>query len=45
MKKDQYGLSWQMTPVGMDEMLRGNDRERIDRVTQAILVMKKFDVA
>jgi hypothetical protein len=29
----------------MDEMLRGNDRERIDRVTQAFLVMKKLDIA
>jgi len=29
----------------MDEMLVGNDRERIDRVTQAFLVMKKIDMA
>ena len=43
--KDKYGLSWQVVPVGMDEMLQGNDRERIDRVTQAFLVMKKIDMA
>jgi len=43
--KDKYGLSWQVVPVGMDEMLQGNDRERIDRVTQTFLVMKKIDLA
>jgi predicted 3-demethylubiquinone-9 3-methyltransferase (glyoxalase superfamily) len=43
--KDKYGFSWQVVPSGMDEMLRGDDRERIDRVTQAFLVMKKLDIA
>jgi predicted 3-demethylubiquinone-9 3-methyltransferase (glyoxalase superfamily) len=43
--KDKYGLSWQVSPANMDAMLQGGDRERIDRVTQAFLVMKKFDLA
>jgi len=43
--KDSYGLSWQVVPVGMDEMLQGDDQEKIDRVTQAMLVMKKLDLA
>jgi predicted 3-demethylubiquinone-9 3-methyltransferase (glyoxalase superfamily) len=43
--KDKYGFSWQVVPSGMDEMLRGDDRERIDRVTQAFLDMKKIDIA
>jgi predicted 3-demethylubiquinone-9 3-methyltransferase (glyoxalase superfamily) len=43
--KDKYGLSWQVSPAHMDAMLQGGDRERIDRVTQAFLVMKKFDLA
>ena len=43
--KDKYGLSWQIVPVGMEEMLTGDDRERIDRVTQAFLQMKKIDMA
>lgn len=43
--KDKYGLSWQVTPVGMQELLGGNDKERIQRVTQAFLKMKKFDIA
>jgi predicted 3-demethylubiquinone-9 3-methyltransferase (glyoxalase superfamily) len=42
--KDKFGFSWQVVPAGMDEMLRGGDRERIDRVTQAFLVMKKLDI-
>jgi predicted 3-demethylubiquinone-9 3-methyltransferase (glyoxalase superfamily) len=43
--KDKYGFSWQVVPTGMDDMLRGDDREKIDRVTQAFLVMKKIDIA
>ena len=43
--KDKYGLSWQIVPSGMDEMLKGNDKEKIARVTQAFLKMKKFDIA
>lgn len=42
--KDKFGLSWQIVPVGMDELLGGTDREKIDRVTQAFLVMKKIDM-
>ncbi len=43
--KDPYGLSWQVVPVGIDEMMQGDDQEKIDRVTQAMLVMKKLDLA
>lgn len=43
--KDQFGVSWQIVPTGMEEMLGGDDRERIDRVTQAFLQMKKIDLA
>jgi len=43
--KDKYGLSWQVVPVVMDKMLQDQDRERLDRVTQAFLKMKKFDLA
>ncbi len=43
--KDQYGLSWQITPTIMNEMLGGNDKEKMARVTQAFLKMKKFDIA
>jgi len=43
--KDKYGVSWQVVPTGMDDMLQGEDRERIDRVTRPFLVMKKIDIA
>ena len=43
--KDKYGLSWQIVPVTMGELLAGGDKKSIDRVTQAFLKMKKFDIA
>jgi predicted 3-demethylubiquinone-9 3-methyltransferase (glyoxalase superfamily) len=43
--KDKYGLSWQIVPAEMDEMMRSGTREQIDRVTQAFLPMKKLDIA
>lgn len=42
--KDKFGVSWQVVPKGMEEMLGGDDRERTDRVTQAFLQMKKIDL-
>jgi predicted 3-demethylubiquinone-9 3-methyltransferase (glyoxalase superfamily) len=43
--KDKYGLSWQIVPAVMDEMMRSGSPEQIARVTQAFLKMKKFDIA
>lgn len=43
--KDKYGVSWQITPTAMDEMMKSGDKEQIVRVTQAFLKMKKFDIA
>ena len=43
--KDEYGLSWQVVPTSMDEMMRSGTKEQIDRMTQAFLKMKKFDIA
>ncbi len=43
--KDRYGLSWQVVPSAMDEMLRGGTKEQMARVTEAFLKMKKFDLA
>lgn len=42
--KDKYGLSWQIVPTVMDEMMTSGDKAKIARVTQAFLKMKKFDV-
>ncbi|HEV3432647.1 MAG TPA: VOC family protein [Nitrososphaera sp.] len=43
--KDKYGLSWQIVPNIMDEMLKDNDKKKIARVTEAFLQMKKLDIA
>lgn len=43
--KDKYGLVWQIAPVELDTMMQSGDQEKINRVTQAFLQMKKFDVA
>lgn len=43
--KDKYGLSWQVVPSSMEKLMGGNDRVKVDRVTQAFLGMKKIDFA
>ena len=40
--KDRYGLSWQIVPTVMNEMLKNGDPKRLARVTEAFLEMKKF---
>jgi predicted 3-demethylubiquinone-9 3-methyltransferase (glyoxalase superfamily) len=42
--KDKYGLSWQITPVAMGEMLSKGTPEQVKRVTGAFMKMKKFDL-
>jgi predicted 3-demethylubiquinone-9 3-methyltransferase (glyoxalase superfamily) len=43
--KDRYGVSWQIVPAVLPEMLMDPDAEKVERVTKAFLHMKKFDVA
>lgn len=43
--KDKYGVSWQVTPEGMDEMFADPDPGRAQRAMQAMLTMSKIDVA
>lgn len=42
--KDKYGVSWQVVPVQLSEMLTQPDTEKAQRVTRAFLQMKKFDL-
>lgn len=42
--KDKYGVSWQIVPTAMNEMMNSGDKEKIARVTAAFLKMKKFDI-
>jgi predicted 3-demethylubiquinone-9 3-methyltransferase (glyoxalase superfamily) len=43
--KDKFGVSWQITPVVLHEMLSNGTREQVDRVTQTFLPMKKIVIA
>ena len=43
--KDRYGLSWQVVPTGMDELFADSDPERARRAMEAMLTMRKLDIA
>jgi predicted 3-demethylubiquinone-9 3-methyltransferase (glyoxalase superfamily) len=43
--KDKFGLSWQVVPSVLPDMLRDPDAKKVERVTKAFLQMKKFDIA
>jgi predicted 3-demethylubiquinone-9 3-methyltransferase (glyoxalase superfamily) len=43
--KDKYGVSWQIVPTALIEMLKDKDAERSQRVMKALLQMKKLDIA
>ncbi len=43
--KDKYGLSWQIVPTALGEMLGGGDTLKAQRVMEAMLQMGKLDVA
>jgi predicted 3-demethylubiquinone-9 3-methyltransferase (glyoxalase superfamily) len=42
---DRFGLSWQVVPTGTEEILSDSDPERAYRVMQALLSMRKIDIA
>lgn len=42
--KDRFGLSWQVVPIGMEQMMTG-DPAAVARATQAVYGMVKFDLA
>jgi predicted 3-demethylubiquinone-9 3-methyltransferase (glyoxalase superfamily) len=43
--KDKYGVSWQIVPAALFEMMAGPDRIKSERVMRAMLQMKKLDMA
>jgi predicted 3-demethylubiquinone-9 3-methyltransferase (glyoxalase superfamily) len=43
--KDKFGLSWQVVPSELFEMLSSGDAAKAERVTAAFMKMKKFDIA
>jgi predicted 3-demethylubiquinone-9 3-methyltransferase (glyoxalase superfamily) len=43
--KDKFGLSWQIVPTVLPRLFQDKDPERSKRVMQAMLQMKKLDIA
>jgi predicted 3-demethylubiquinone-9 3-methyltransferase (glyoxalase superfamily) len=43
--KDRFGVSWQVVPGGMEEMLNNPDSARAQRAMQAMLGMRRIDIA
>ena len=43
--KDKFGLSWQVVPTTLIEMVSDRDPAKVQRVTKAFLQMKKFDIS
>jgi predicted 3-demethylubiquinone-9 3-methyltransferase (glyoxalase superfamily) len=43
--KDRFGLSWQVVPSQLPQIMSGGDAARQDRVMTAVMAMKKFDLA
>jgi len=42
--KDKFGVSWQVVPTVLIEMLHDKDSEKSERVMKAMLQMQKFDI-
>jgi predicted 3-demethylubiquinone-9 3-methyltransferase (glyoxalase superfamily) len=43
--KDKFGLSWQVVPERLNEMLSDPDQKKVEAVTAAFLPMRKLDIA
>lgn len=43
--KDRYGLSWQIVPTALRELMHGRDPQKVERVMKAMLQMGKLDIA
>ena len=43
--KDRFGLSWQIVPSALVEMLQDKNAEKSNRVMQAMMQMRKIDIA
>jgi predicted 3-demethylubiquinone-9 3-methyltransferase (glyoxalase superfamily) len=41
---DKYGMSWQIVPTALSEMIQDSNEEKSERVMKALMQMKKIDV-
>jgi predicted 3-demethylubiquinone-9 3-methyltransferase (glyoxalase superfamily) len=42
---DKYGVSWQIVPTALGRLMQDKDAGKVERVTKALLQMKKLDIA
>ena len=42
---DRYGITWQIVPALLGQLMADPDKEKVKRVTQAMMKMIKFDIA
>ena len=42
--EDKFGISWQVIPTSLGKLMGSKDREKADRVLEAMLQMKKIDI-
>ena len=43
--KDRFGLSWQIVPAVLFDLIKQSDQKKSDRVMQAVMQMRKLDIA
>ena len=43
--KDKFGLSWQVVPKRLEELMSDSDQQKVERVTAAFMQMNKLDIA
>jgi predicted 3-demethylubiquinone-9 3-methyltransferase (glyoxalase superfamily) len=43
--KDRYGVSWQIVPTALGEMMKDKDKNKVRRVAEAMMKMVKLDIA
>lgn len=43
--RDRFGVSWQIVPTVLEDMMKDPDPEKTERVMKAMLLMKKLDIA
>jgi predicted 3-demethylubiquinone-9 3-methyltransferase (glyoxalase superfamily) len=43
--KDRFGVSWQIVPTRLEELINDPDRDKANRAFQAMMQMKKLDIA
>jgi predicted 3-demethylubiquinone-9 3-methyltransferase (glyoxalase superfamily) len=43
--KDKFGLSWQVVPLEFSELMGSSDAKRVKQMTEAMMTMKKLDLA